>query len=90
MREVGASELVPEPGPGVSGGDGDGTAGGLQREDWVVPRQGVCGDGEPRKEVVVQFDAGTAEWVISDRGGVELCQAPLDPIRRYGPAAVAG
>jgi hypothetical protein len=29
------------------------------------------------KEVVVQFDAGAAEWVISDRGGVELCRRPL-------------
>lgn len=29
------------------------------------------------KEVVVQFDAGTAEWVIGDRGGVELCRRPL-------------
>src|SRR5262249_36564564 len=29
------------------------------------------------KEVVVQFDAGAAEWVVSDRGGVELCRRPL-------------
>jgi hypothetical protein len=29
------------------------------------------------KAVVVQFDAGMAEWVISDRGGVELCRRPL-------------
>ncbi len=29
------------------------------------------------KEVVVQFDAGTAEWLISDRSGVELCRRPL-------------
>jgi hypothetical protein len=29
------------------------------------------------KEVVVQFDAETAEWVISDRNGVELCRRPL-------------
>jgi hypothetical protein len=29
------------------------------------------------KDVVVQFDAGEAEWVISDRGGVELCRRPL-------------
>jgi hypothetical protein len=29
------------------------------------------------KVVVVQFDAGMAEWVISDRGGVELCRRPL-------------
>jgi len=30
------------------------------------------------KEVVVQFDAETAEWVISDSGGVELCRRRLD------------
>ena len=30
------------------------------------------------KEVVVQFDAATAEWVISDPGGVELCRRRLD------------
>jgi hypothetical protein len=29
------------------------------------------------KEVVVQFDAGQVEWMISDRGGVELCRRPL-------------
>jgi hypothetical protein len=29
------------------------------------------------KEVVVQFDAGTAGWLISDRSGVELCRRPL-------------
>jgi hypothetical protein len=29
------------------------------------------------KEVVVQFDAGTAQWVVSDRSGVELCRRPL-------------
>jgi hypothetical protein len=29
------------------------------------------------KEVVVQFDAGEAKWVVSDRGGVELCRRPL-------------
>jgi hypothetical protein len=29
------------------------------------------------KQVVVQFDAGTAEWVISDPGGAELCRRPL-------------
>jgi hypothetical protein len=30
------------------------------------------------KEVVVQFDAETLEWVISDPGGVELCRRPMD------------
>jgi hypothetical protein len=30
------------------------------------------------KEVVVQLDAETAEWVISDRGGVQLCRRALD------------
>jgi hypothetical protein len=29
------------------------------------------------KDVVVQFEAGTQQWVISDPGGVELCQRPL-------------
>lgn len=29
------------------------------------------------KDVVVQFDAAAAEWVVSDRGGVELCRRPL-------------
>jgi hypothetical protein len=29
------------------------------------------------KEVALQFDAAEAEWVISDRGGVELCRRPL-------------
>ncbi len=29
------------------------------------------------KEVMVHFDAGAAEWVISDRHGVELCRRPL-------------
>lgn len=29
------------------------------------------------KEVVVQFDAEGAEWVVSDRGGAELCRRPL-------------
>jgi hypothetical protein len=29
------------------------------------------------KEVAVQFDAGTAQWVISDQGGGELCRRPL-------------
>jgi hypothetical protein len=30
------------------------------------------------KEVVVQFDAETVEWVISSPDGVELCRRPLD------------
>ncbi len=30
------------------------------------------------KEVVVQFDAETAEWAISDAGGVELCRRKPD------------
>ena len=30
------------------------------------------------KEIVVQIDAETVEWVISDPGGVELCRRPLD------------
>ena len=25
----------------------------------------------------MQFDAGEAQWVISEQGGVELCQRPL-------------
>jgi hypothetical protein len=29
------------------------------------------------KDVVVQFDAAAAQWVVSDRGGVELCRRPL-------------
>ena len=29
------------------------------------------------KEVVVQFDAAAAQWVISARDGVELCRRPL-------------
>jgi hypothetical protein len=29
------------------------------------------------KEVVVQFDAGPVEGMISDRGGVEWCRRPL-------------
>jgi hypothetical protein len=29
------------------------------------------------KAVVVQFDAGASEWVISDQVGVELCRRPL-------------
>jgi hypothetical protein len=32
------------------------------------------------RAVSVQFDAGTAEWVISDPGGVELCRRPLRQI----------
>jgi hypothetical protein len=30
------------------------------------------------KEVVVQFDAGSAEWVVSDPKGVTLCRRALD------------
>jgi len=30
------------------------------------------------KEVVVQFDAATGEWLITDPSGVELCRRPLD------------
>jgi hypothetical protein len=30
------------------------------------------------REVVVQFDEGTTEWVISDRSGVELCRRTLN------------
>jgi hypothetical protein len=30
------------------------------------------------KEVVVQFDEGTSEWVVSDRSGVELCRHQLN------------
>jgi hypothetical protein len=36
------------------------------------------------KEVVVQFDAGTAEWVVTDRGGVELCRRRLDQLDESG------
>ena len=36
------------------------------------------------KEVVVQFDAGAAEWVISDPSGVELCRRPLDQFDEAG------
>ena len=32
------------------------------------------------RDVTVQFDAGTAEWVISDPRGVELCRRPLKQI----------
>ena len=30
------------------------------------------------KQVVVQFDAETVEWVISDPSGVEVCRRELD------------
>jgi hypothetical protein len=36
------------------------------------------------REVVVQIDAGTVEWVISDPSGVELCRRPLDQIDEAG------
>jgi hypothetical protein len=36
------------------------------------------------KEVVVQVDAGTAEWSISDRAGVELCRRPLTQLDAAG------
>jgi len=32
------------------------------------------------RDVVVQFDAGTAEWVIGTPGGAELCRRALDQI----------
>jgi hypothetical protein len=48
--------------------------GGWLRQDRAVPRKDVSGASQPREEVVVQFDAETAEWVISDPGGVELCR----------------
>ncbi len=36
------------------------------------------------KEVVVQFDAGEAEWVISEGRGVELCRRPLTQFDEAG------
>jgi hypothetical protein len=30
------------------------------------------------KDIVVQFDADTVEWVISDPGGAELCRRPVE------------
>jgi hypothetical protein len=36
------------------------------------------------KEVVVQFDAESAEWAISDPGGVELCRRKLDQFNEAG------
>jgi hypothetical protein len=33
------------------------------------------------REVVVQIDASTAEWVISDPAGTELCRRPFDQIK---------
>jgi hypothetical protein len=36
------------------------------------------------RDVSVQFDAGTAEWVISGPGGVELCRRPLKQIEEQG------
>jgi hypothetical protein len=32
------------------------------------------------REVVLHLDAAAAEWVISDRGGVELCRRPMTQI----------
>jgi hypothetical protein len=36
------------------------------------------------RDVVVQFDASAAEWVISDPDGMELCRRPLDQIKEAG------
>jgi hypothetical protein len=36
------------------------------------------------KAVVVQFDAGAAEWVVSEPGGVELCRRPLTQFEAAG------
>jgi len=36
------------------------------------------------KEVVVQFDAGTVEWVVGAPGGAELCRRPLTQFDREG------
>ncbi len=50
--------------------DGSGKI-GLYHEEMYV------GTVDRGKEVVVQFDAGSAEWSVSDRAGVELCRRPL-------------
>jgi hypothetical protein len=52
--------------------------GGSLRRDRALPRQDVNGASQPREEVVVQFNVETAEWVISDPGGVELCRRKPD------------
>jgi hypothetical protein len=36
------------------------------------------------REVLVQVDASTVEWVISDPSGAELCRRPLDQIDEAG------
>ena len=36
------------------------------------------------REVVVQFDAGARQWVISDPSGVELCRRELTQIDAAG------
>ena len=50
--------------------DGSGKV-GLYHEKMYV---GTVNRG---KEVIVQFDAGAAEWSVGDRSGVELCRRPL-------------
>lgn len=42
------------------------------------------------KEVVVQFDAGTAQWVVSDRSGVELCRRALTQFDAAGLQRLPG
>jgi hypothetical protein len=42
------------------------------------------------KEVVVQFDGGTAEWVISDPRGVELCRRGLKQFDTAGLRRLPG
>ena len=48
------------------------------RQDPLYHGKMYVGAVNRGKEVVVQFDAETAEWVISDPSGVELCRRRLD------------
>jgi hypothetical protein len=57
--------------------DGSGKIGLYQGKMYV-------GTANRGKEVVVQFDAGAAEWSVSDRAGVELCRRPLTQFEAAG------
>lgn len=42
------------------------------------------------RPVIVQFDAQTAEWVVADRQGAELCRRPLTQFDSHSLRALPG
>src|ERR1700722_12088237 len=79
---VGASTMVLDSGAGSTGRRDDVPPRGLQREDRSVPREALCGDGDPRQGRGTPFRR-RGSYVGDQRpSGGGVVPAAVDPIQR--------